>query len=154
MLSCHLVLGSWMFFVETFSWDFGTSTERALVRQSRGSGFGSPECHIYRVAVCLKSSTANRGKRMLALLRWSTINIHLTRYDLVLEVISVAFLQNLTSRSRHSFDPNTFKLAVCNVGIGLCKSYISIQIVFRAGNRISGRSISWPAHYKSMRENS
>ena len=37
------------------------------------NGFGSPERHIYRVTVWLKSSTANRGKRMLALLRWSTI---------------------------------------------------------------------------------
>ena len=50
-----------------------SSIGRALARQSRGSGFGSPECHIYRVTVWLKTSTANRGKRMLALLRWSTI---------------------------------------------------------------------------------
>ena len=55
-----------------------SSIGRALDRQSRGSGFGSPERHIYRVTVWLKSSTANRGKRMLALLRWSTINLHLT----------------------------------------------------------------------------
>ena len=51
-----------------------SSIGRALDRQTRGSGFGSPECHIYRVTVWLKSSTANRGKHMLALLRWSTIN--------------------------------------------------------------------------------
>ena len=56
-----------------------SSIGRALVRQSRGSGFGSPECRNYRVTVWLKSSTANRGKRMLALLRWSTISLHLTR---------------------------------------------------------------------------
>ena len=30
--------------------------------------------------------------------------------------------QSLTSRPRHSFDLNTLKLAVCNTGIGLCKS--------------------------------
>ena len=60
------------------TWHSG-SIGRTLDRQSRGSGFGSPECHIYRVTVWLKSSTANRGKRtrMLALLRWSTINLHL-----------------------------------------------------------------------------
>ena len=42
-------------------------------------------CEIVRIllswdscfTVWLKSSTANRGKRMLALLRWSTINLHL-----------------------------------------------------------------------------
>ena len=57
-----------------------SSSGRALDRQSRGTGFGSPECHnchMYRVTVWLKSSTANRDKRMLVHLRWSTINLHL-----------------------------------------------------------------------------
>ena len=51
-----------------------SSIGRELDRQSRGSGFGFQECHIYRVTVWLKSSTVKRGKRMLTLLRWSTIN--------------------------------------------------------------------------------
>ena len=66
----HGMIGSWHY----------SSIGRTLDRQSKGSGFGSPECQIDRVTVWVKLSTANLGKRMFVLLQWSTINLYLTSY--------------------------------------------------------------------------
>ena len=49
----------------------------------------------------------------------SLYDLWLVRYDLVLQVMSGRILHSLTSRPRHSFDPNTLKPALCNTGIGL-----------------------------------
>ena len=61
------------------------------------------------------------------------------RYGVVLEVMSGRIFTKFDiARPRHSFDPNTLKLAVCNTGIGLYKSYIS-DFVFHIIDLRSGQ---------------